>query len=411
MLILELILIFSIALGVYFALRNGDVLALFFCFGFTALYVGQYFFLHYNYNINSKYISILNEYGYKRELAGYIIIYLILVFLTIGLSTYLANANNNKNRNILVNHNIKVIKVKQFFYLLALVASIFLYAQIIGWSGFLETRPNMQKGGTFGMFVCMATGISACTLWRAKRIYILNILVFFISTIVLILAGARISVIYLWLTLALIIFKHLNLRITFFMLILAVFSSIIVLIVGQAFKELTGGLVKLDSIWDSILFTVGVFYIAQTEAFVSTASTLQYQIDQASVPINGGITFLNSFNLLLPSFLKDGFTYDMSSFEVYPHSIIPSAASFFLQGFFFYGVLIHCLLIFITIFLNNKIRRMDIREDKEAYIIFVFVVSAVTLVRGPMDLYIFTIIAIGIFMYLIFMIKKILNIK
>ena len=52
---------------------------------------------------------------------------------------------------------------------------------------------------------------------------------------------------------------------------------------------------------------------------------------------------------------------------------------------------------------------MNIQEDKEAYIIFVFVVSAVTLVRGPVDLFIFTIIAIGIFMYLIFMIKK--NIK
>ena len=36
------------------------------------------------------------------------------------------------------------------------------------------------------------------------------------------------------------------------MLVLAVFSSIIVLIVGQAFKEFTGGLVKLDTIWDSI---------------------------------------------------------------------------------------------------------------------------------------------------------------
>lgn len=391
------------------ALRNNDILTLFYCFGFTTLYTGQYFYL--KNKINATRTTILNEYGYTSDIAQYTLVYLILIYSTLSISTHLANRGS---RNLLGEQNIesKVTFFSQFYYAAMLFGALIVYGTIIGWESFNDTRPNMNRGGTFGMFLCMAVAVSACTLWcSTKKISLATLFIFLVSSAILILAGARISVIYLFLTLALTIGKYRHISLGILSVILATVTSVGVLIIAQAVKELTGGLVELDSLWDSVMFTAGVFYNAQTEAFVSTASTLQYQVDHQPIQVNGGVTILNFLNLLLPSFMKEVLTVDLSSFLVYDFSIIPSAGSYFLQGFFFYGVLLHCFFIFLTIWYSNKIKSSKIRPSYVVYFFFTQAACAVTLIRGPMDLLPFTVIAIGIMVLFIQGLKRFLKIK
>lgn len=406
--ILELILLVCCILSTILSLRNNDILTLFYCFGFTTLYVGQYFYLR---NINSqKKITILNEYGYTTETAQYILVYLILIFVTLSFSTYLANRHSSISVAS-VNVESNVSRLSQLYYIAMLFSALIIYGTIIGWESFKDTRPNMNRGGTFGMFLCMAVAVSACTLWCSSQRYSkINICIFLVSIVILMLAGARIAVIYLFLTLALTIGKYKNLKLGFLALIFAIVLSVGVLIVAQAIKELTGGLVKLNSLWESIMFTAGVFYNAQTEAFVSTASTLQYQIDQKAIPVNGGVTIINFVNLLLPSFMKESLSFDLNSFVVYDHSIIPSAGSYFLQGFFFYGVFIHCFCIFLTIWYSSKVKKSLKRPSLVVYLFFILAACSVTLIRGPMDVLPFNVIVMGIMSYFIFNFKRALKI-
>lgn len=407
--IIEIILLGSCISSVFMALRNDDILTLFYCFGFTTLYVGQYFYLAHTRDSEKK--AILGEYGYTSEIAQYILIYLILIYSTLSISTYFAN---RRGTILLGKQNIEsnVTFISQLYYAAMLLGALTVYGTIIGWESFNDTRPNMNRGGTFGMFLCMAVAVSACTLWcSTKTISIANVCIFLASSAILILAGARISVIYLFLTLALTIGKYKHIRLGFLSLILATVISAGVLIIAQAVKEFTGGLVELDSLWDSVMFTSGVFYNAQTEAFVSTASTLQYQVDHSPIQVNGGVTIVNFLNLLLPSFLKSNFTFDLSSFVVYDRSIIPSAGSFFLQGFFFYGVLLHCFFIFLTIWYSNKIKRSQLRPSYVVYFFFTQAACGVTLIRGPIDLLPFTVIAIGIMVFFFEAFKRLLKIK
>lgn len=407
--ILQIILLGSCITSVFMALRKNDILTLFYCFGFTTLYVGQYFYLAYT--RDSEKIAILDEYGYTSEIAQYILIYLILIYSTLSISTYLAN---RRGTILLGKQNIEsnVTFISQLYYAAMLLGALTVYGTIIGWESFNDTRPNMNRGGTFGMFLCMAVAVSACTLWCSeKKTSIANVCIFLVSTAILILAGARISVIYLLLTLALTIGKYKQIKLGLLSLILATVISVGVLIIAQAVKEFTGGLVELDSLWDSVMFTSGVFYEAQTEAFVSTASTLQYQMDHQPLKVNAGVTIVNFLNLLLPSFLKSTFTFDLSSFVVYDRSIIPSAGSFFLQGFFFYGVLLHCFFIFLTIWYSNKIKRSHLRPSYVVYFLFTQAACGVTLIRGPIDLLPFTVIAIGIMVFFIEAFKRLLKIK
>ena len=407
--VIEITLLVSCIVAIVAALRNNDILTLFYCFGFTTLYVGQYFYL--KNKMNSTKTTILNEYGYSSEIAQYILIYLILIYLTLSISTHLANRGS---RILLGKQNIEsnVTFVSQFYYAAMLFVALTVYGTIIGWESFKDTRPNMNRGGTFGMFLCMAVAVSACTLWcSTKKISIANVFIFMASSAILILAGARISVIYLFLTLALTIGKYKHIRLGFLSLIFATVTSVGILIIAQAVKEFTGGLVELDSLWDSVMFTSSVFYNTQTEAFVSTASTLQYQIDHQPLKVNAGVTIVNFLNLLLPSFLKSTFTFDLSSFVVYDRSIIPSAGSFFLQGFFFYGVLLHCFFIFLTIWYSNKIKRSKLGPSYVVYFFFTQATCAVTLIRGPLDLLPFTVIAIGIMVFFSEAFKRLLKIK
>ena len=405
---IEILLLGAMCVAFITSMRHNDALSMFYSFAFGTLYVGQYFYLHYS--SDAFRIVILGEYGYNRDLANYILIYLILIFSTISIASYLANHGTTglKSRNARSNNTDFEVRrplALGVFYLFALYLALSFYVAIIGWSGFSETRPNTKGGATLGMFVCMAVAVSALCLWRRPKVDMITVLLFLISTIILVMAGARISVIYLWLTAAFTIIKYRRINISIMALVLAIFASFAVLILGQAFKEFTG-LLRFDSYWDSVKFTLGVFYLAQTEAFVSSASTLQYQIDQSKTPVNGGVTIFNFINMLLPHFLKEKYTFTMVSFNVYHYSIIPSAISYFLQSFFYYGALVHCMSVGISVFSFNKMKRKSIVADTEIYMYFLYAVIAVTLVRGPMDLMPFTLIAVGMMMYAIHIVKK-----
>jgi len=407
--VIEILVLGALCVACITSMRCNDALSMFYSFAFGTLYVGQYFYLHYS--SDAFRIVILGEYGYDRDLANYILIYLILIFSTISIASYLANHGSAglKSRNARSNNTDFEVRrplALGVFYLFALYLALSFYVAIIGWSGFSETRPNLKGGATLGMFVCMAVAVSAICLWRRPKVDTITVLLFLISTIILVLAGARISVIYLWLTAAFTIIKYRRINISTTALVLAIFASFAVLILGQAFKELTGVNIRFDSYWDSVEFTLGVFYLAQTEAFVSSASTLQYQIDQPKIPVNGGVTIFNFINLLLPAFLKEKYTVSMASFNVYNYSIIPSAISYFLQSFFYYGAIVHCMSVGISVFSFNKMKRKSVVADYEIYMYFLYAVIAVTLVRGPMDLMPFTLIAVGMMMYAIHIVKK-----
>lgn len=375
----------------YLATKKNNALTLFLALGFGTLYVGQDLFLATW--LPGHRIKILNEYGYGETARALTEVYLLIILSSlivtqIVLKRISTNPLPSKQRT--AGHNIRHIAI--------LLASIGVYTMIIGLAGYLHDRPNEAKGGTFGTILIMCAGMLPLRNIGRNRVGATTYVLIAATLTLLMLSGSRILVIYYALTLTFTAARRRQIQVNSKALLLGPVCSFAILIAGQALKEYTGRNVELTSYYNAIIFTLGKFYVAQTEAFVSSASTLQFLMDHHSVMPNGGITILNGLYLSLPSTLKSFFPVHFSDYATYTFSIIPSSVSFFLQGFLFFGVLLHSfslilLLLYYQILQNG---RRHLSDFHETYAFFLIASTSVLLVRGGMDLILFNCISVGL---------------
>lgn len=383
--------------------------ALFFCaLAFSVLYVGQAYFMSPNL-IHGK-VYILDEYGYALAANNLALIYLISLFTILLLYLLFSRAVVIEPPADIPRH--RYLECKLLF---ASFCTISIYLLIIGFDGLSNVRPNMVTGGTFGTILVVASSILSLLPVLMKQYGVVTFINIASCAIILIASGTRIFVLYFLFVVASVLIKRGIVNVSLKMMLTGPLAAFLVLIVGQSIKEYYGENIVFESLLFAIEFTIENFYNAQTEAFVSFASSIQYFLDKDIYFFNIGLTFFDGIKLLLPGFLKPILLSDhnVDNFRFYNFSIIPSAANDLFQSFFIFGIIFHVAALILAHRMYRAASRSKITNINMAtnFIVKVYIcgVLCVIFTRGPLDLLFFNIIPVWIvfkiLLYLIFNIR------
>jgi hypothetical protein len=358
--------------------------------------------------IEAGFAVVLGEYGFTTSAYQYAVGYLILLGVIINLVLIKQKASFVRFPE---RSNVKGdLNVFGFIYLSISVA---VYASIIGINALMTVRPNSEVGGTFGTTLVLSAGIYSIVPILLDKVNLLTWINLFIAISIIYLSGTRIYLIYLLFTLGMSMVKNGVIRVTWKSLVLVGIAGFLILIVGQSFKEYYGENIVFGVFSESYQYTLDHFYTSQTEAFVSFASVVQYHSDGQPFFFNFGTEILNGLHLLIPGFLKDLVGINKFVFRSYNYSIIPSAANSFFQCFGVLGLFFHGLSVFYVnrLYLFALKMKVSSLEDvlKFTFVSYLIGVVCVLLTRGPLDLIVFNLVPIAVFLFTFYIIGKLVT--
>ena len=387
-----LILAFIIFLiNLFLGVKKSSLPVFFISLTVIILFLGQAYYIQ---PLDNTRVSILHEFGFGRK--SYLLALAYLIFLGFGILAFTLSHKPIGSTNIFISSN--ACKRLDFRLLLMTLCAFVIYILIIGFDGLRSVRPNLIRGGTFGTILVLISSLLSLIPICLRNYSFVSILNILINIILLTASGTRIFVIYFFFTLGSVLLKTSVISFSKKLILPSIFISFLILIVGQSFKEFFGGNIEFDSIIDAIQFTIGTFYISNTEAFVSLASVIEYSLSSNPLAFNFGISFFGGIKLLIPGFLKSFLDLSSLNLRFYNYSIIPSAPNDFYQSFHIFGVLIHIFLILFVVkkysywqtkFLNTPRHIIDFIEG-----MYIVGVACVILTRGPFDLFIFNVIPV-----------------
>lgn len=361
------------------------------CVSILTLYIGQVLFLRED--IESGYATVLLEYGFTEPSYRFCILYLIVFGVMINTKML----QKSEVRFVPTDLQLDLSGINIFVFWCVLF-SVMIYGSIIGFQSLMLVRPNAQAGGTFGTVLVLTSGINAVVPIVLRRGNLLTIFSLMLCTFILYLSGTRIYIIYLGFVVLMALIKTRSVTLNLRALLALIIAGFLVLIVGQSAKEYYGENIVFDRFSDALEYTIDHFYTAQTEAFVSFASVVQYYLDGQPFQFNFGFEILNGLNLLLPSALKDVMRFDSILIRSYNRSIIPSAANSFFQCFGFFGIIGHigCVYFANRIYSSAMVGKVTSINQafKFTFQSYIVVVLCVLVTRGPIDVIIFSILPI-----------------